>query len=82
MCDHCEVSEMMVVRRLFMRFLLNPECDTLRSAEQFKCEWQEVAINQNPAKHCCRNLHFSENSTSAVGKLGYTRVHCGYAGVQ
>ena len=28
MCDHCEVGEMMVVRRLFMRFLLNPECDT------------------------------------------------------
>ena len=27
---------------LFMIFLLNPECDTLRSAEQFKCEWREV----------------------------------------
>ena len=31
----------MMITRLFMIFLLNPECDTLRSAEQFKCEWRE-----------------------------------------
>ena len=32
----------MMMMRLFRIFLLNLECDTLRSAEQFKCEWREV----------------------------------------
>ena len=46
--EHCEVDEIMITS-LFIGFLLNPECDTLRSAEQSKGEWHEVAINQNPA---------------------------------
>ena len=62
-CDHFnredgEVDEMMKTL-LFMRFLLNPECDTLRSAEQFKCEWREVQFIKTQ-RIVARNMHFSE----------------------
>ena len=44
---------------LFMIFLLNPECDTLRSAEQFKCEWREVQFikTQGIVAPTCVTVH-------------------------